>query len=144
MSRLAMCMALLTGAVAATGHAAADQSGNFLLVGTWTWTRPSNGCVEVYDYRADGRAFVQSGSERSENRYSLSGKRLPSGFYRLSATIVKDYGGTDCADSDTDDTGAAYVNYLRFSPAGSEYLACYEESLDSCFGPLRRVMPEQR
>lgn len=114
-------------------------SGNTRLVGKWTWTRSANNCTEVYEYRADGTMYVTSGAEKSDNSYSLAAEQSINGFFKLTTAILKDYGGRDCADSETDDTGAADTNFIQFNPTGNQYILCREETFEHCIGPLRRV-----
>lgn len=115
------------------------KNGNSRLIGKWTWTRPTNSCTEVYEYRADGTLFVVSGDEKSDNTYHLAYEPSLKGFYKITSTIVKDRGGKDCADSETDDTGATDTNFIKFHPSGNQYTVCHEESFEKCFGPLRRI-----
>lgn len=111
------------------------------LVGTWEWTRGENNCTEVYAYRADGSAPVVSGTERTDNVYSVSRDPDANGFYRMTIRTTKDYGGTDCADDASDSTGVESTIFLLFSPARDQFIVCSEPRLQRCFGPLRRTAP---
>jgi hypothetical protein len=136
---LAVCaVAVATSASAATIEPVRPPTGH-PLIGKWQWTRSSNKCTEVYDFRPDGTAPVISGDEKTDNLYTISPDPDVNGFYRLSMRITKDHGGTDCADDASDSTGAESTNYLRFSPDGSEYIACLEPRTERCYGPLRRL-----
>lgn len=142
---LVLC-AIAASLLGGTAQAAPVESGeaklkdaNHLLVGSWVWTRDANQCSEIYEYRADGTNHIVSGEERTDNRYQLSASKSEGGFYTLTSTVVKDYGGKDCADADNDDTGATFTVYVTFSPDGDEHLVCFEEDLKRCFGPLRRI-----
>lgn len=115
------------------------KNGNSRLIGKWTWTRPSNNCTEVYEFREDGTLFVVSGKEKSDNTYNLSAQPTPAGFFTLTTTIVKDHGGKDCGDTEEDDSGGTDIRYIRFLPSGTQYIVCSEESLNRCFGPLHRI-----
>jgi hypothetical protein len=129
-------------AAAASGAAAPDTepgSGNYLLFGKWTWTRTVNNCTEIYEYRPDDTMHVVSGAERSDNTYRLSPKPSGTGFYRFTATTVKDYGGKDCGDSSDDGTGSTYSAFIMFNPSGDGHIVCQQENFDNCFGPLRRL-----
>ena len=109
------------------------------LIGTWRWVRKENRCTETYEFRTDGTAYVVSGAERSDNRFTVSKQPDAKGFYKLDMTITKDHGGKDCADADTDDTGHESTTYLLFEPTKEMYLSCAEPSLGACFGPLKRT-----
>lgn len=109
------------------------------LVGKWRWTRAANSCTEVYEYRVDGTLLVTSGDEKTENNFAIVRNPDSNGFYEAQFKIVKDYGGKDCADSETDDTGAEFTTYVIFDPTGATYLSCQKPNLDACFGPLRRI-----
>lgn len=111
------------------------------LVGKWQWTRNVNKCTEVYDFRSDGTAPVTSGTETTDNVYTVAAYPDVNGFYRMTIRTTKDHGGKDCGDDDSDSTGMESTNYLIFNPSRDQYLACYGASLDKCFGPLRRVEP---
>jgi hypothetical protein len=100
------------------------------LVGKWRWTRATNACTEVYEYRVDGTLLVTSGDEKTENNFAIVRNPDANGFYEAQFKIVKDYGGKDCADSETDDTGAGFTAYVIFDPTGGMYFS---------FGPLRRI-----
>lgn len=109
------------------------------LVGKWRWIRAANSCTEVYDYRIDGTLYVTSGDEKTDNSFSIVRTPDANGFYETQFKIVKDYGGKDCAESETDDSGAAFTAYVVFDPTGSMYLSCQKPNVDACFGPLRRI-----
>ena len=111
------------------------------LVGTWQWTRGVNKCTEVYDFRSDGTAPVTSGSETTDNVFTVAPDPDLNGFYRMTIRTTKDHGGKDCADDESDSTGMESTNFIVFSPDRQQYLACYEAKLSKCFGPLRRVRP---
>ena len=108
------------------------------IVGKWTWTRSENQCTETYEFRLDGSLQVQSGDERSDNTYDIAMAPDSRGFYRITMKVLKDYGGRDCGDDDSDNTGEEFTNYFLFEPARSMYIACQKPELDACFGPLRR------
>lgn len=111
------------------------------LIGKWQWTRDTNKCTEVYDYRGDGTAPVISGAERTDNVYSVAAQPDLNGFYRVTIRATQDHGGKDCADDASDSTGAESTIYIVFSPDREQYLACHEAKLNLCFGPLKRVKP---
>ena len=109
------------------------------LIGKWEWTRQQNSCTEVYEYRPDGTAFVVSGSEKSDNTYAIGATPDQRGFYRLTMKVAKDYGGKDCADDSSDNTGEESTTYIMFDPARMSHIVCSEPSTARCFGPLRRI-----
>lgn len=109
------------------------------IVGKWTWTRADNSCTEVYDYRPDGTLQVQSGSERTDNTYSIDSAPDQNGFFKMVLKIVKDHGGKDCADSEEDNTGQEQVVYVLFHSSKPLHAVCRDPNLETCYGPLRRV-----
>lgn len=109
------------------------------LVGKWEWTRPSNNCTEVYDFRTDGTVPVRSGSEKTENVFTVAANPDQNGFYRQTIKTTKDYGGTDCANDETDSTGQESTIFVVFDPSKTTHLVCREPKVERCFGPLRRV-----
>lgn len=109
------------------------------IVGKWQWTNKANSCVEVYDFRSNGALFVQSGKERTDNSYSIAKEPDRGGFYALSSKVTRDYGGRDCADSESDSTGEEYTHFVLFEPSMTMFISCNKPNLERCFGPLRRV-----
>jgi hypothetical protein len=109
------------------------------IVGKWTWTRADNACTEVYDYRADGTLQVLSGSETTDNTYSIDAAPDKNGFFKMVLKIVKDHGGKDCADSEEDNTGQEQVVYVLFHSSRELHAVCRDPNLEACYGPLRRV-----
>ncbi len=108
------------------------------ILGKWQWTSARNGCTEVYDFRPDGTAPVTSGAEITENTYTISETPDAAGFYVLTMFTVKDNGGKDCGDDDTDNTSMENITYVLFEPKFTEFIICVEPKVESCFGPLRR------
>lgn len=111
------------------------------LIGKWQWTRSMNKCTEVYDFRDDGTVPVISGTERTDNVYTVAVDPDINGFYRMTIRTTKDHGGKDCGNDESDSTGVESTNYLFFNASRDQYRACYEPSLNKCFGPLRRIAP---
>jgi hypothetical protein len=129
-------------ALAALASAALAQSlppENHPLIGRWVWTRSVNNCWETYDFRPDGTVPVLSGTERTDNEYTVSLLPDEQGFYRLTMRITKHHGGRDCSDSGNPPSDKPFTNYVRFSPSYDKHVVCYERSLKQCFGPLRRL-----
>ena len=109
------------------------------LIGKWEWTRSENKCTEVYEFRRDGSAPVQSGTEKTDNVYSVAARPDSNGFYRMTIRTTRDYGGKDCGDDESDSTGVESTNFLLFHKNGNLHLVCVEPKLEKCFGPLHRV-----
>ena len=123
--------------VMASSAQAGDPSSE--IVGKWTWTRTENACIEVYDYRADGTVHVESGTEITDNTYSIDPTPDRNGFFKMVLKVVKDYGGKDCADSEEDSTGQEQAVYVLFHTSKPLHVVCRDPDLDTCYGPLRRV-----
>jgi hypothetical protein len=98
-----------------------------------------NNCTEVYNFKPDGTVPVISGTERTENEYSVSLLPDEQGFYRLTMRITKHLGGRDCSDSGNPPNDKPFTNYVRFSPDYKQHIVCYERDPKQCFGPMRRV-----
>lgn len=108
------------------------------IVGTWTFTLPNSKCAETYRFRSDGTTFVTSGEEVAESEYSITPDPSPSGFYKWVDTVAKVNGKNDCSGASTP-VGDKATNFVRFDGSGERLVICQTESLDKCFGPLRRV-----
>ena len=117
---------------------AAGVSSDHPVLGTWTFTVPGTACSETYRFRTDGTTFVTSGQEVSESAYKIAAKPSVKGFYKWNDTIIKDNGKPDCGGEITT-IGAEATNFVRFHPSGELMIVCRDESLDNCFGPLKRV-----
>ena len=81
---------------------------------------------------------MTSGEEVAESEFRIAAKPSRNGFYEWVDTIVKDNGKKDCSGQITD-VGRKTTNYVRFDPAAQRFVVCRAESLDACFGPLRRI-----
>lgn len=133
-------VALAAGALCLSALAQARRpSAQHPVLGTWQWTDSRNNCTEVYDFRADGTVPVVSGDERTDNTYTISETPDAQGFFTLTMFTVKDHGGKDCGDDETDNTSMENVVYLLFEPQFTEFIICSEPRVEACFGPLRRV-----
>jgi hypothetical protein len=130
------CALLLT---ALSSFAQSETPPNHPLVGKWGWTRSVNNCTELYDFRLDGTVPVVSGTERTDNEYSVSPLPDRQGFYRLTMRITKHFGGRDCSDTGNLPDDKPFTNYVKFSPDYEQHIVCYEPSPQQCFGPLRRI-----
>jgi len=124
--------------LAAPAAPAASPYADHPLVGSWRFEVPNTGCHEVYRFRADGTSVVTSGAEIAESVYVVAPKASSKGFYAWTDTIVKDNGKEDCSGQVTS-VGRKITNYIRFDRAAQRFVVCREQSLDACFGPLRRM-----
>ena len=140
MKKLAL-LALVSAASALVATASAQErppSGH-PLVGTWKWTHKESNCTEVYEFRADGTAFIQSRDERTDNTFTVATEPDANGFYRVVLRTTKDHGGQDCVNDSANNTGLESINYNVFTPDRTQMLTCYEPTRSACFGPLRRI-----
>jgi hypothetical protein len=94
----------------------------------------------VYEFKADGTAPVTSGTEKTDNTYTVAATPDLNDFYRHTMTVIKDYGGKDCGDDESESSGES-TNYIIFDPTKTMYLSCVEPKLEKCFGPLQKVLP---
>ena len=138
--RCAEAATFVAAALLASLAAAADPPvvPNHPLIGTWRFTVPDGSCAETYRFRADGTSHVTSGEEVAETEFRVSAKPSRKGFYEWVDTIVKDNGKKDCAGQITD-VGRKTTTYIQFDARAQRFIVCQDESLDACFGPLRRV-----
>ena len=130
-----VCLSLALPVVAVDG----DKPDRHPFIGKWHWTRSENNCTEVYEFRSDGAGFVQSGDERSDVTFNIADEPDGQGFYTLKLKTVVDYGGKDCADSESNDTGNETKTYVIFDPTKQKHLSCGQPNLSACFGPLNRI-----
>jgi hypothetical protein len=120
---------------------AGGQSRQPSIVGTWEWTRKSNGCSERYVFRDDGSASVTSRDERLDGRFRLAWSPEENGRYRLDMAVAKDHGGRNCLDDDQDSTGRSDTWYVLFSQSRETMILCGSLEGRDCLGPLRRAAP---
>jgi len=135
-SRRSVLFAAITLLAAASTGASGQQPN---IVGTWEWTRKSNGCSEQYVYREDGTLSVRRGEKLTENTDLMSWAPEPTGRYKLTMTTVKDNGGRDCADSTADSAGQRRIVYVLFSQSRETMIQCDSPAGADCSGPLRRA-----
>jgi hypothetical protein len=109
------------------------------IVGKWTWTRDTNNCTEVYDYRPNGTLYVTSGAEIATVEYSISGHKDANGFYELKGLNRMTNGAQDCSDSPPEGEAKPYTIYIIFHLTQPLHVVCYTPALEQCFGPLKRV-----
>jgi hypothetical protein len=107
------------------------------ILGTWIFAVPGTNCHETYYIRPDGRTLVTSGEEVAESVYQIADEPSPKGFFKSTDKTVKDNGKKDCSGVVTP-VGQESTNYIRFHPSGDMMIMCRDESLNACFGPLRR------
>jgi hypothetical protein len=108
------------------------------ILGMWKFALPDGSCSEIYLFRPDGTSLVTSGEEISESVYEVAAKPSAKGFYKWVDRIAKDNGKKDCAGQITQ-PGRETTNFIRLDPSGEMFIVCPSESLEACFGPLRRV-----
>lgn len=137
-ARFLCVIALSCGALgfAAPGIA---QTATRPLVGTWSWTLFDGKCTETLHYKADGNVLATSAESVVEWSYKVTPEPSAKGFYKVVEQAVRVNGKKDCYGDVMADSGATDVRYLQFSPAGSQMIVCKSESLDACFGPLRKA-----
>jgi hypothetical protein len=108
------------------------------IFGAWTFTVPGTNCEETYHMRPNGTTLVTSGEEVTESVYEIDDEAGPKGFFKTTDQIVKGNGKKDCS-GDVTQVGQKTTNYIRFHPSGDMMIMCRDESLNACFGPLRRA-----
>ena len=140
-SRLLVITALCAGAASsiAADPASAPTAGTHPVTGKWIWKLHHNACMETLQFRADGSRAGTSGEESTEGQYQITPKPSLLGFYRLTETLMVANGQRDCSG----DLHAAgedrTTRYVQFSPKHDLLIICKTESLQACYGPLRRV-----
>lgn len=113
------------------------------IVGTWSWTLPGKSCAETWQYRANGTRQGTSGEEVTQGSYEIP--RVPGllGFYRLTETVTTSNGKRDCSgdlhESPEGGVTQSVTHFIQFSPQKDQFIVCKAESLQACFGPLKRV-----
>jgi hypothetical protein len=131
---------LVISSLAMPAAASVGSSPTHRLYGTWSWTYSENNCTEVYNYRPDNTTVVTSGEEVAESRFNISEKPDLNGFYRMTDVVTKSNGRTGCdAEPGGTPIGHEVTIYILFRPKSEEMLICQQPSLNTCFGPLRRV-----
>ena len=140
-SRLLLITALCVGSVQsiAADPVSAPAAGIHPIIGKWIWKLHSNACTETLQFRGDGTRIGTSGDEATEAQYQITPKPSLLGFYRLSETLTAANGKRDCS-GDLHAAGEEIVTqYVQFSPKHDLLIVCKTESLQVCYGPLRRV-----
>lgn len=140
MKKLALLALVFTASALAANVAAQERPpSRHPLVGIWQWTHQPSNCTEVYEFRADGTAFIQSRDERTDNTFTVAAEPDANGFYRVVLRTTQDHGGKDCVNDAANNTGLESINYHLFTPDHKQMLTCYEPNRGACFGPLRRI-----
>ena len=140
-SRLLVITALCAGAAPsiAADPASAPTAGTHPVIGKWIWKLHSNACTETLQFRGDGSRAGASGDEVTEAQYQITPKPSLLGFYRLTDTVTAANGKRDCS-GDLHAAGEdSTTRYVQFSPKHDLLIVCKTESLQACYGPLRRV-----
>ena len=109
------------------------------LTGIWTWTLPGSSCTETWHYRANGTRTATSGEELALSDYEVPARPSLPGFYRVVETVTSANGKPDCAGDVHEVSSDPVTRYLQFSPRLDQLIVCKAESLQACFGPLKRV-----
>jgi hypothetical protein len=109
------------------------------IVGSWTWKLQSKACTESYEYRANGSRASSSGEEVIQGSYEIT--PLPSllGFYRLIETVTTAHAKRDCSGDLHEASDPPVTRFIQFNPKRDQFIICKAESLQACFGPLKRV-----
>lgn len=133
----------LTQAQAAGQPATTAAAARHPIEGRWSWSLPGKSCSETWQFQADGSFSSKSGEEVLQGRYEIS--KIPSllGFYLLTETIMQSNGKPDCAGdrhaATSEGNDKESTLYLQLSPKRDQLIACQQESLKACFGPLKRL-----
>lgn len=130
------CLSLVLGTAAATPVAPSHP-----ILGTWTFQVPGTQCSEVYYFRADGTTLVTSGEEVAESEFVIDAAPSPKGFYRMTDKIITTNAKKDCS-GELSELNHEATNFIQIHPTGRMLIMCREESLEACFGPLRRLEGE--
>lgn len=111
------------------------------LAGRWAWTLPGKSCAETLAYSAgtNGTRQGSSGEEVTQSRYDVSAMPSLLGFYRLTETVTQSNAKPDCSGDLHEATGEPVTRFVQFSPKKDQLIFCKKESLQACFGPLKRV-----
>ncbi|WP_431095961.1 hypothetical protein [Polaromonas aquatica] len=109
------------------------------LVGTWSWTLAGKACTETWQYSAKGTRLVTSGEEVTRGDYEISAAPSAQGFYRLTDTVTGGNGKRDCSGDLHEASDPPVVRFIQFSPKQDQLIVCKAESLQACFGPLKRM-----
>jgi hypothetical protein len=132
------------GPMPATPHTASPNNTQVApaqhpIVGFWTWQLQGKACTETYGYRANGSRSGSSGEEVVQGSYEIS--PLPSllGFYRLVETVTTANAKRDCSGDLHEASDPPVTRFIQFNPKRDQFIVCKTESLQACFGPLKKM-----
>ena len=108
------------------------------ITGNWIWTLPGKKCTETLSYRAEGTSTGSSGAEATQSRYRIAAIPSLLGFYRVAETATQANGKRDCSGDLHEVSGEPVIRFIQFSPKQDQLIVCKAESLQACFGPLKR------
>ena len=86
-----------------------------LIVGTWEYTDPSNGCVYSFAYKADKTFSFSSLDKRASGTYTFNEEANTSDRHLLKITITSDNGRADCDGDSYDAEGEGNTWYVEFT-----------------------------
>lgn len=139
--KLQVCLGTICLSATLVAAAATPLSPAHPILGTWTFQVPGTNCSEVYYFRADGTTLVTSGEEVAESEFVIDETPSPKGFYRMTDKILTTNGKRDCA-GELSEINHEATNFIQLHPSGQMLIMCRDESLEACFGPLRRLEGE--
>ncbi len=113
----------------------------FSIVGAWQYQTPVTGCIEEYQFQADGTLRATSAKQVLDSTYNVSEKHSQYAFYELNHQVVTSNNEKDC-DGQTTEIGLTATNYVRYDMSGDYMVMCRDEGvlLSDCFGPLKRII----
>jgi hypothetical protein len=115
-----------------------QKAGAHPITGKWAWTVAGTSCNETLQYRTDGTRVGASGEEMTEAQFQITAKPSLLGFYRLTETLTVANGKRDCAGDLHVAGQEGTIRFIQFSPKNDQLIVCKTESLQACYGPLRR------
>jgi hypothetical protein len=136
---LMITLALSAAQSMAADPASAPAAVAHPITGKWTWTLPGKACLETVHYRADGKRLGTSGEEMTEGDFQITPKPSLFGFYRVTETLTVANGKRDCAGDLHVAGDESTIRFIQFSPKNDQLIVCKTESLQACYGPLRRA-----
>ena len=137
MRRIASLLAALVTFVPVAGMAGGQAAPKHPIIGAWKILSKDGKCSETYRFRSNGTMTVLSGDEITEVMYEIAAEPSSQGFYRWTHRIVSSNGKKDCSGKVTE-AGQSFTWFVQFDASKQQLLVCKEESLQACFGPLRR------
>ena len=133
--------ALLLGSlVSAQAAPALRSAAKHSLIASWSWALPGTQCTETLRYLANGTRTSTSGEEVAKSRYEVTPVPSLLGFYKIIETLTETNGKADCAGDMHEVSGEPVTRFIQLSPKKDQLIVCKEESLQACFGPLKREL----